>query len=276
MLELPDAAVIAKQINKTISGRTIETVTAAFSPNKFAWYNGDPGKYHTLLAGKEVEGALYHGGMVQVQIQDKMLLFSDGVKLLYHRNDSTLPKKHQLLIRFNDSTYLSASIQMYGGIICSDRDNYDNEYYEAARSKPEPISEGFSPEYFNSITGSPELSSKSVKFIIATEQRIPGLGNGVLQDILYNAKIHPKRKWVSLSGDEIKTLYESIRSTMKEVFEEGGRDTEKDLFGNPGGYRTKMSKNTAGSSCPICGSLVEKASYMGGSIYFCSGCQKIE
>ena len=57
--------------------------------------------------------------------------------------------------------------------------------------------------------------------------------------------------------------------------EKNGRDTEKDLFSNPGGYITKVSKNTVGNNCIGCGSKIEKASYMGGSIYYCGGCQKI-
>ena len=135
---------------------------------------------------------------------------------------------------------------MYGGIICSDKDNYDNEYYRAAVNKPDPFCSDFSFDYFISTTGADELKTKSVKYVIATEQRIPGLGNGVLQDILYNAGIHPKRKWNSLSDDELRKLFESISGTMTEIIENGGRDTEKNLFGDRGGYRTKMSKNTAG------------------------------
>ena len=275
MLELPEAAVIAGQINENFNGRRIESVQAAFSPNKFAWYNGDPANYNMQLCGKLVEKAVYHGGMVQVQLQDKMLLFSDGVKLTSHPDESTLPKKHQLLIRFDDSSFMTAVIQMYGGIICAGRDNYDSEYYAAACNKPAPLSEDFTLEYFESITAAPELSNKSVKFVIATEQRIPGLGNGVLQDILYKACIHPKRKWASLSTAEKEALFKAVRGTMREIINRGGRDTEKDLLGNPGGYRTKMSKNTVGGKCEICGNIIEKASYMGGSIYFCSGCQKL-
>ncbi len=55
---------------------------------------------------------------------------------------------------------------------------------------------------------------------------------------------------------------------------QGGRDTEKDLFGNFGGYITLMSKNTVGKACPVCGGLIQKQAYMGGSIYFCPSCQK--
>jgi len=49
------------------------------------------------------------------------------------------------------------------------------------------------------IISSDDLQNKSIKFLLATEQRIPGLGNGVLQDILFKAKIHPKRKVADLS-----------------------------------------------------------------------------
>ena len=59
------------------------------------------------------------------------------------------------------------------------------------------------------------------------------------------------------------------------MIENGGRDTEKDLFGNAGGYTTKLSKNTAGKLCRNCGSIIKKESYMGGSIYYCNKCQKL-
>jgi formamidopyrimidine-DNA glycosylase len=101
------------------------------------------------------------------------------------------------------------------------------------------------------------------------------LGNGTLQDILYNAKVHPKRKMDSVTEEETKTLFRSIRYTLSEMAKLGGRDTEKDLFGEPGGYETRCSKNTAGKPCQVCGSEITKASYMGGSIYFCPGCQSL-
>jgi formamidopyrimidine-DNA glycosylase len=115
----------------------------------------------------------------------------------------------------------------------------------------------------------------SIKAFLATEQRIPGLGNGVLQDILFNSKINPKEKVVNLSEKQRNLLYKTIISTLREMTEQGGRDTEKDLFGNKGGYQTKMSKNTVNQSCKQCDTNIEKANYMGGSIYFCPTCQPL-
>jgi formamidopyrimidine-DNA glycosylase len=58
--------------------------------------------------------------------------------------------------------------------------------------------------------------------------------------------------------------------------ESGGRDTEKDLFGAPGGYRTKLSKNTLAFPCVQCGGQLAKEAYMGGAVYYCPTCQPLE
>jgi formamidopyrimidine-DNA glycosylase len=57
--------------------------------------------------------------------------------------------------------------------------------------------------------------------------------------------------------------------------EHGGRDTEKDLFGHPGGYRVKLSKNTLDSGCPECGGQLVKEAYLGGAVYYCPSCQRL-
>ena len=53
----------------------------------------------------------------------------------------------------------------------------------------------------------------------------------------------------------------------------GGRDTELDMFGRAGGYRTILSKNTVNTPCPVCGTIIGKEAYMGGAVYFCEKCQ---
>ncbi len=50
---------------------------------------------------------------------------------------------------------------------------------------------------------------------------------------------------------------------------------ESDLYGEPGGYATIMSRKTVREPCPVCGTTIRKASYLGGSVYFCVTCQAI-
>ena len=275
MLELPEAITIAGQINRTLYGKSISNVIAAHSPHKFAWFYGDPQNYHELLAGKTIDEAKAYGGFVEIKTGSAVILAGDGVGLRFHDKDEKRPAKHQLLIEFTDDSALSATVQMYGGLWCFPAGKLDNPYYMAAREKPSPLSEVFDKAYFETMLSAAEVQKLSTKAFLATEQRIPGLGNGVLQEILYCAQIHPKKKIREFSGDERERFFESLKLTLKEITDHGGRDTEKDLYSRSGGYETKASKNTAGKSCPRCGNTIKKESYMGGSIYYCEGCQPI-
>jgi len=81
---------------------------------------------------------------------------------------------------------------MYGGIIAF-RKNFDNPYYLGALSKPSPLDDAFDEACFGRLL-SDAKSNLSAKAFLATEQRIPGLGNGVLQDILFRIGTLMQRK----------------------------------------------------------------------------------
>jgi formamidopyrimidine-DNA glycosylase len=274
MIELPEAAVLAKQLSATVSGKHIRSVIAAGSPHKFAWYFGDPVEYKALLTGKVVVEAASNGGQVEVSAGNARIVFSDGVNLRYFVRGEKAPAKHQLLLEFEDGSLLVGSVQMYGGLMAFPEGQNDNKYYLVAKEKPSPLGSRFDESYFATLFDA-DSGKVSLKAFLATEQRIPGLGNGVLQDILFNAGMHPKKKAGSLSTDDIRLLFHSIQSTLAEMAAGGGRDTENDLFGKPGGYKTTLSRNTAGQPCPVCGTPIRKEAYMGGSIYCCAGCQRL-
>lgn len=276
MIEIPEALTLAKQINDTLRWKKIVNVVAGYTPHKFAWYNGDPQKYNEILKGKTINIAAGCGGMVDISADNATILIGDGVALRYHGQGEKRPAKHQLLIEFNDFTAVSASVQMYGGMWCfSSEDEFRNPYYNMAKEKPSPLSEEFNKSYFDELISPQDVQKLSTKAFLATEQRIPGLGNGVLQDILWKAKIHPKRKINTLKDEDKGTLYCTIKAVLSDMTRLGGRDTEKDLYGNNGGYKTMMSKNNAGSPCVSCGGIIKKGNYLGGSIYYCENCQPL-
>jgi formamidopyrimidine-DNA glycosylase len=275
MIELPEAQVIAGQLNKALAKRKISKIIAGFTPHKLAWFYGDRGKYSDLLVGKTIGKAFASGGMVEVQAGKAIILFSEGVGIRFHERNQPRPARHQLLIEFEDGTAVSGSVQMYGGMGCFAEGGLDNPYYKVARDKPSPFSAAFGTAYFSRMIASPEVRKLSAKAFLATEQRIPGLGNGVLQDILFNAAIHPKKKVSAFSENDREKIYASIKTTLVDMKNLGGRDTETDLHGRRGGYRTILSKNTAGEPCPACGTRIKKESYLGGSIYYCEKCQSL-
>jgi len=274
MIELPESNTLAKQINENLVGKTITSAIAAQSPHKFAWYHGDPTNYPVRLTSRKILSAQAYGMFVEISLTQSTLLFSDGVNLRWHCDASSLPQKHQLLLGFNDGSHLSASVAMYGGIQCWEKSEpFENTYYAIACSKPSPLTDQFDEPYFQNVLAPVEVQKLPLKAALATEQRIPGLGNGCLQDILWKAKLHPKRKVNTLSSIELHTLFTVLKTILIEMTLSGGRSTEKDLFGTPGGYQVVMCSDNNGKPCPVCNSLIIKESYMGGSIYTCSQCQ---
>jgi formamidopyrimidine-DNA glycosylase len=278
MIELPETYVLAEQINKTLKGKTITKVLANEQPHAFAWYSGDPKTYQKKLKGKTFSlsnpGTGYTcGGNTELVFDDMLLIISTPIK--YHIAGDKLPAKHQLLLEFQDSSHLSCTVQMWGAMFCFPVGAPEFPKGYVCHKCPDPYTDAFDEAYFEGLWQNvkPNLSAKA---FLATEQRIPGLGNGVLQDILFNARIHPKRKLETMNARDRKKIFASVKSTLLAMRKNGGRDTEKDLFGSKGGYKTILSANTLKDPCPVCGSTLVREAYLGGNIYFCPVCQPIQ
>jgi formamidopyrimidine-DNA glycosylase len=78
---------------------------------------------------------------------------------------------------------------------------------------------------------------------------------------------------VSLGESDFMKIYDSIKKVFPAVIAAGGKDTDKDLYGNFGGYETHVSKKTLGTPCERCGGLVTKEAFLGGAVYYCPQCQ---
>ncbi|MDR1704308.1 MAG: endonuclease VIII [Clostridiales bacterium] len=276
MIELPEAYVLSEQINKTLTGKTITAATANAFPHGFAFYSGDPAAYGPMLTGKTITssnpGTGYTcGGNVEIICGDMLLVISTPIK--YHEPGAKGPAKHQLLLEFDDGSRMSCTVQMWGSMLCYPPDSDTPPPVYTINKCPSPLSEAFDRDYFMWLFDGlkPSLSAKA---FLATEQRIPGLGNGALQDILFNARIHPKRKLETLSAEDKERMFDSVRSTLAAMRDQGGRDTEKDLFNEWGGYSTVLSNKTAAAPCPVCGGPIVKEAFLGGKVYYCPVCQK--
>ena len=274
MLEIPESKVMSLQIEGVLAGKRIVKVKNATNPHKYAWYNGDPAEYNSLLSGKQILSARGHGMYVDICCEDNTFIIAgDGTNIRYYPSLEKSPEKFQLQILFDDNSCIVFTVAMYGGIWAC-KDEFQNSYYQGSFHSLSPLDNAFDESVFEKIFQN-VTKDLSLKALLATEQRIPGLGNGVLQDILFNAGMHPKRKKSTLSDFEKGELFHSLKVSLHNMTEQDGRDTEKDLFGQNGGYKTILSKNTVHQPCPNCGSAIVKEAYMGGAVYFCPVCQKL-
>ncbi len=276
MLELPEVLTLSKQINHALAGKTITQVFNATKPHKFTFYNSDPLGYGKLLVGRTILSSEGYGIFVDFYLSENVTMnISDGVIARYYAAGDKIPSNYQLLLTFNDESFLVFTVAMYGFINVFQGDDIDNKYYKISRDSISPLSEDYTEKQFDKLF----LEAKNTltaKALLATEQRIPGVGNGVTQDILFNARIHPKQKVLKLPDSQRDILFHSLKDTLMDMTSGGGRDTQTDLFGNYGRYETILSAKTWKNPCPRCGGKIVKEAYLGGTVYYCPQCQRVE
>ncbi len=272
MLELPETLTLATQIADTLTGLRVKEVRLPTREHKLCFFTPDPSAFVPRLKGRTITGAAGFGIFAEIRFdENQRVAISDGINLRRIKEDK-IPDSYQLCLVLEDGSSLVFTVGMYGSITLH-ADNNENIYYLTSRKAPSVFAGDFRDHFLAVLAES--KTSLSTKAFLATEQRFPGIGNGVLQDILFEAGIHPKRKISSLGDDERDRLIVAIPSVLREMIRLGGRDTERMLFGQPGGYVTKLSKNTISLPCPRCGGTIVKDSYLGGAIYACPTCQPL-
>lgn len=273
MLELPEVNTLARQVNKILKGKKVIAVFNATKLHKFTFYHGDPLEYGNILTGQQITGGRGYGIFVDLVFSNGAVLsIGDGVNMRYGSPGDTIPDNYQLLLGFEDESFLVFTVAMYGFISVYPDGVIEDKYHQLSEESISPLDDKYTEGYFYKLIEEAK-KTVSVKGLLATEQRIPGVGNGVLQDILFNAKVHPKRKVSSLTKEEEIALFSSLKATLRDMTIKGGRDTQKDLFGKEGGYKTILCAKTCKQPCPVCGSTLTKEAYMGGTVYYCPMCQ---
>ncbi len=275
MFELPEYVVLASQITRTLNKKRIESASLGNSPHKFVWYNVSRDEFARTMSGKTFGPAYSRGRWLFIPIiPGYLLVFGEcGGKMLYHKSVSQIPPRYHLLVRFCDGTAFSATTEIWRAMELYKRgEELKRKYIEGM--KPTPVDKQFTFGYFNDlIDHCLPGNTTTAKGLLTQNQLIPGLGNSITQDILFAARMSPKRLLKEMRQKDRKIFYIAITKTVQEVISKHGRYDESDLFGQPGGYKRKMDKNSVGKPCPQCGGRVEKIQYLGGACYYCPQCQ---
>jgi formamidopyrimidine-DNA glycosylase len=278
MIEMPEAHTIATQMENELTGKVISGFNQGSMTHKFLWLNRPIEEMELVLPGAVVTGASSYGRSIYLHLGDRMLWWGDaGGRLLYHTPEGKLPKKYHLAWNFTDGTMLTFNMQMWGFVRLLEQHEFTDLPNEETGLPP--LHTRFTLERFEQMLESyPDQSSKGIKgFLVATGYAIPdpinGLGNAIVQDILFQAGLSPKRKIAQIRTEERSKLYRAIQDTIAEAIKLGGRYDERDLYGKPGRYIRLMDSKTAGTPCTRCGTDIKKISYLGGACYICPICQ---
>ena len=130
------------------------------------------------------------------------------------------------------------------------------------------LSDSFSLDAFQRIA---QLhSKKQVRVFINDQTILSALGNAYADEVLFEARIHPKTFVGKLSTKELTDLYVAIRTIIqwgREKVAEAGQPIHVKV-------RDHMRvRNKKGCPCPRCGGTVRREGVRGHDVYFCPRCQ---
>jgi len=278
-IELPEAQILAEQMSRKLLQKQIRSFQLQNYKKlqRIGFINKDIKAYDRLV-NRKIESVTSRGNVIHVRLDLGMNLIlapEYGGRILYHTSGRTVPDKFHLKLDFSDNTSLTVALAGMGVIHVLKDDELEGSYlfrrdFSDVASPLDDV--GFTFGSFSKQLTERNVNIKSV--LVGKDAVIVGLSNSAFQDILYRAKIDPRRKASELTAGGRRALYEAIRLVVQERLRLGGKDQFLDLYGKQGRYTPAMGPNMKGKTCTICRTPVEKLSLGGGQVYFCPKCQK--
>jgi len=139
---------------------------------------------------------------------------------------------------------------------------------------PEPLDEEFDAEYLQRAIGSRRAQ---IKPLLLDQKVVSGIGNIYADEILYDARLHPRRKANTLSEGEWEALHAAIRSNLAAGVEHRGTTVRlyRDILNRPGEHQNYLRVfEKHGRPCPGCEGEVVREKVSGRPTHFCPACQR--
>jgi formamidopyrimidine-DNA glycosylase len=280
-IELPEAKILADQMNKELKGKRIKSyrLRDCEKLQKIGFINGD-NKSFDQLVNREVESVISRGNSIRVKLDEGMNMILSpeyGGEVFYHSDEATVPEKFHLEIDFSDKTALTVRFTSMGGMrVLKDAELMDSYVFKRDFNTEilSPIDEDFTFERFSRLLSNNNRGLKPV--LVGKDAILVGLSNSAFQDIIYRAKLHPRRKASELNLNEQKALYNSVKLVLRERLRLNGKNQFLDLYQNQGRYISAMGSNMRKENCPVCESPIQELNLGGGKVFVCPKCQGLE
>jgi len=271
-MELPELTVLGRQMKKEITGKQISEVEVV-NPKCL---NMSFKQFHKIVVGRTINSVETIGKWLFIKLDpDYVLLFNPGMgaDIIHFKNDK-FPEKYQIKFTLDDKSGFTIRVWWFCYLHLM-VENKLEEHKLTSKLSMVPLNKKFTLDYFKQL-----ISNKrgNIKSFLLNQKNIAGIGNVYIQDILFNAKLHPKRKIPSLTDWEIEALYNSIQLVLSESIKLGGLTYEKDFYGNKGGYGAKQFKIAykPGKPCPNCQTTIQKIKTGSTSSFICPVCQPLD
>jgi formamidopyrimidine-DNA glycosylase len=265
MPELPDVELYKRYLDECALRRTIERVVV-----NDARILGDlpPDAFVSRLTGNRFKESRRHGKHLLVRLRkDGWLTLHFGMtgKLVCFEDETDDPPYDRVRFDFTGGRHLAyVNRRMLGRVGLA----YDADAFIAAEGLgPDALDPAFDLEAF---TRAIEGRRRDVKSALMDQTLIGGIGNIYADEILFQARQHPKTPVTSLDERQRAELFRQIKAVLKTAID-CGAGAEQFLERLP--EHLLLPHRKEGGKCPRCGSPIATLKAAGRTSYYCPCCQ---
>lgn len=271
MAELPEIMVLSKQMNDELKSK--EFKSADIIQEKCL--NMEVEDFKDQIAGKIIKKVYNKGKWIFFELTDSyhlLLNLGMGADISYYSSNEDFVEQYQCRFHFTDGSGFTCKFWWFGHLNLV----LNGELSEHKPTKDiaiSPLDLDFTIDYLRKICKGRAM----IKNIILNQKKVGGIGNVYIHDILFKAKLHPKKPVNSLESFQIDNLFNIMVENLRYAVDKKGLAYEKDFYGKNGEFNKDyfLVAYKEGEKCPECGEIIEKIKTGSTSSYICPKCQKL-
>lgn len=261
MPELPEVEVYARYFAAHALGQKIVRVDVR---DERVLGNIRKEKLSRELTGRSFKRVHRHGKHLFADAQTVWLHLHFGMTgdLAYYQDEAGAPRFARVVFDFANGAHLAFEDMRLFGIV--DLTPSPDVYIAERRLGPDPIDPSFRLDVFRRL-----LAGKrgAIKSLLMSQNILAGVGNLYADETLFQASIHPRRPVDSLSKEDVRKIYMTMRRILREVIarqERGGSYPRRYL----------LERRQEGERCPTCGGTIRRTVVFGRTTYSCERHQR--
>jgi len=276
MPELPEVEIVARSLNKVISGRSI--VAAELLRSRLA-PDSTPATFSRRLSDATINFVHRRGKHVLFDLDNGRTLITHlrmSGKFMLLDTRTPDPKFTHAVLHFSDDARLVFQDQRHFGLMKVVETKRLHDAKEIKKLAPEPLTDAFSYEYLRSALLS---STRSLKEVLLDQTKVCGLGNIYASEAMFLARAHPRTPACKLSKPKTASLFENIRLVLSNAVELGSslpivpENIGGSIYGSESDWEWRVY-DRENKPCVSCSAPLKRIVQGGRSTYFCRKCQR--
>ncbi|MFP8489782.1 Fpg/Nei family DNA glycosylase [Gracilimonas sp. Q87] len=262
MPELPEIIHFKHYVDSTCLKQTISDIEVR---KEDVLSNCTTAELSAKLKGEMFEKTSHYGKYLFIHStgsHDLVMHFGMTGNPVYFKNEEQTPDFPRVLVHFENGYKLAFNCMRMLGELDLIKDK--KAFIKAKDLGPDVSDEKFDYEAFYALV---QDRGGMIKSSLMDQQLMAGIGNECSDEILFQSRIHPKKKVKSLRENELKTIFDNVRKVIKKKVE--ALDHNREL---PDSFLLKDREE--GAECPNCKGAIEKITVGGRSGFYCPSCQE--